>query len=444
MARKKASLDEVKRSFCLLSESPITSATDDRLGFKDVAKLINRRILETECVDNSDGNCRRMIHTTDVFAIYGPWGSGKSSLLAQVERAASEHAAWINFDALKYQTDEMILVPLLHRIADVCDTEDARRFFWGMIKALSAFATDVLIAGSGVSIKEPVKQLVSSIKNIPISEPSPADKLPSSRAKAIGDAFSGLIRLVLKKSKRDRLVIAIDNLDRCRPAALLEVLEAIHAILDENNVTFILAMDQLVCIRCIAARYGYTQSEAALYLEKMVPDYFRVPDPWVSSVVDDDHDAISRFLKHLLTDRACEPIKIYEQLLWAVIGSSAVMRNPRRIKRLLRRLSSFDSDWWQGHANESIAIIFVTVISDIWPGLYATFSIIEKSDWAIFIEKAEQSSKSKTWIDTHVDEAFYAFILALRQLDQEEGGLDTIRDYDTLDSLVGEMRQLGL
>lgn len=430
----------------LLTDSPIVDKENDCLGFLDLSTLIAKRIKEHPCADPSDDR-KCDLRSIDTFGLYGSWGTGKSSLLALTRAQCREDVIWIDFDALKYQTEEMILVPLLHHIAEECGDEEAARFFFGLVKNLGIFAANVIIAASGVPFKDQAAKLVDKVQNIATTELSPDAKLPKSRARAVEDAFGDLSRLLRKKRSRKRIIVAIDNLDRCRPPALLELLEAIHILLETDDVTFIVAMDQAACVRCIAKQYGFLISEAALYLEKMIPDYFRVPDPWVVETYQEaqaGEDAILKYLRYLLQDYLCEPLRPHEKLLWAVIGSTTILRNPRRSKRLLRRLAAFSDRWWKAHSEQFLASLFLCAVSDIWPGLYAAIPVTEPGDWKKFITCVEENKASGTAIDDLVDPPFFQFIFVLRSCKKEGAGFSVIRNYSSIDVLLGEMRTLGL
>ena len=114
----------------------------------------------------------------------------------------------------------MILVPLLHRLAQQWDDDEVARFFWGFVKSVSHFVSDVIVATSDSPIKKQVGKLIDRVQGIPETEKKRVASIPKSRAHAIAETFDALVKHVRMRTKKDRLVIAIDNLDRCRPSAL--------------------------------------------------------------------------------------------------------------------------------------------------------------------------------------------------------------------------------
>lgn len=83
-----------------------------------------------------------------------------------------------------------------------------------------------------------------------------------------------------------RLVVFIDDLDRCEPKKAVEVLEAIMLLLaDEDGMPFIvvLGIDARIVVKAVEERYGKVLTEAGIsgyeYLDKIVQIPFRIPPP---------------------------------------------------------------------------------------------------------------------------------------------------------------------
>lgn len=105
--------------------------------------------------------------------------------------------------------------------------------------------------------------------------------------------FSDIVSLVTKTSSQNgikKLVIFIDDLDRCKPPKSVEIIEAISTILDANNCVFIIGMDSKMVALSIESKYkGFLNSNTDLvqgnlnlgksFLEKIVQINFRIPNP---------------------------------------------------------------------------------------------------------------------------------------------------------------------
>ncbi|MCB0046840.1 MAG: SUMF1/EgtB/PvdO family nonheme iron enzyme [Caldilineaceae bacterium] len=104
--------------------------------------------------------------------------------------------------------------------------------------------------------------------------------------------FRQAIEMVL--GEEGRLIVFVDDLDRCLPEKALEVLEAIKLFLEVPGTVFVLGMDREVIKRGLNARYGAlfhsVQEESALpitgdtYLQKIVQIPFQLPPLGVEDV----------------------------------------------------------------------------------------------------------------------------------------------------------------
>ena len=93
-----------------------------------------------------------------------------------------------------------------------------------------------------------------------------------------------------------RVVVVVDDLDRCLSGTVIAVLEAIKLFLSVPKMAFLVAADETAVRNAIAARYGSGPGAAYLaerYLDKIVQIPVRVP------VL--DQLAIEAFILQLLT-----------------------------------------------------------------------------------------------------------------------------------------------
>ncbi len=94
-----------------------------------------------------------------------------------------------------------------------------------------------------------------------------------------------------KKGKPIRVAIFLDDLDRCSPDRVVEVLEAVHLCLEGLPFVTVLGMDSRVVSHAIASRYEFMLDDEATsiekeaygqyFLQKIVHIPFQLPPPWV-------------------------------------------------------------------------------------------------------------------------------------------------------------------
>ncbi|MCB0027287.1 MAG: hypothetical protein KDE28_05235, partial [Anaerolineales bacterium] len=154
-------------------------------------------------------------------------------------------------------------------------------------------------------------------------------------------SFAEAVRLVGQSSvaikpsapERGRLIVFVDDLDRCLPEKAIEVLEAIKLFLSVKGVVFILGMDQEVVQRGIEARYGALfkhegnpQGELPIrgdtYLQKLVQIPFHLPP--LSRI------NVEKFIGDLENDGGKRLSALTRQVF-----AAGLFPNPRQVKRAL-------------------------------------------------------------------------------------------------------------
>jgi formylglycine-generating enzyme required for sulfatase activity len=296
----------------LWTDQPILGTRHDRLDFSHYADVL------TEVALTAD--------TPITIGIFGPWGSGKTSLMRLtaeqlVNRRTASHrwARAIWFNAWQYERDQgalwrALLLRVLEGLkSDQLSKEDAQQIAdWR-----TRLYTDVQRAETG-SIEIDWPKLGKGVLHLGLSLlPTPSTFLElvqllqgdMGTLEGIVSAFErerteiyrrqlmlleefqgGFAHLVREYvwSRNGLLVIFIDDLDRCLPGRAVEVLEAIKLFLDVKGCVFFIAVDRDVIERVVQTQYtghllgedeGETEAHVAgqSYLEKIVQIPFHLP-----------------------------------------------------------------------------------------------------------------------------------------------------------------------
>lgn len=122
------------------------------------------------------------------------------------------------------------------------------------------------------------------------------------------------------------MVVMVDDLDRVRPERVPEILLLLREALDQPNYFYILALDPAVVTKGLASLHA-GWDDSADFLEKIIELPRRLPAPTGTQVKAFIHEQIER------SDRL-----VRKDVLTAI--SPALSRNPRKLKLLLRYLSS--------------------------------------------------------------------------------------------------------
>ena len=89
-----------------------------------------------------------------------------------------------------------------------------------------------------------------------------------------------------EENAKDKLIIFVDELDRCRPDYAIEMLERIKHLFSIDNVIFVLSVDQFVLQETIKGFYGSSNISAENYLRRFIDIEYRLPEPSVDNFIE--------------------------------------------------------------------------------------------------------------------------------------------------------------
>lgn len=248
-------------SYRIVADAPTATPA---LGFSDYVDAICDAIREGEPPQFTIG-------------LYGKWGSGKSSLLKAIvaNLADDRDVIPVEFDAWRYQRSQQIVIPLLHAVLErVRSTADAP-LIESMRRLVRAF-------GMSLSFRIPVVGGDTSIADI-----KKAWDESGEAAVALDDAFArpyDELRRAGAALDGKRIVILIDDLDRCTAENMVLVLESINVITDVPGFVFVLALDYDVLVNAVEQRYPSANGHQ--FIEKIVQLPFRIPRADTASGLD--------------------------------------------------------------------------------------------------------------------------------------------------------------
>ena len=258
------------------------------------------------------------------IGVSGNWGTGKSSMVQMIASSLKNSESGskyeiIDFNAWLYQGYEDARLALLQHVADklsdliktkktTCEKfkEFLERINWfkATIAALPAAAKITIgalsmgpiggIAAALDSILKKVKSIKptdipayieSCTKNIPDLQEylnQSADKSMPKEIESLRNSFAATL-----EELDVRLVIVVDDLDRCLPDVALSTLEAMRLLLMVDRTIFVIAADETMIRQAVRLRYGTeaidTDRETS-YFDKLVQIPVRVPRPGPNEV----------------------------------------------------------------------------------------------------------------------------------------------------------------
>jgi formylglycine-generating enzyme required for sulfatase activity len=283
-----------------LHDWPLKKDQDALFNFDDFAATLARLIAS------------RDTKTPLTIGVSGRWGSGKTTLLRRVERMLEQtqvlydpakpalmdfgnpeevpqalfrpcRTVW--FNAWKYADEEQLLVALVRVIVQEMSRDDLVSKVLGKLLDPSYPRRDVVNTVLGwFSVKVGEAQI-----GLNTGQPVPtafAEK--TALLDLFDEAFDKLMAAwVQRKMDAEKidpaqgvLVVIIDDLDRCLPPKMIQVLEAVKLFMDKEGCVFLLGADTEIVRRAVEKQYeaaGVSGQGAGDYLEKIVQLRFELP-----------------------------------------------------------------------------------------------------------------------------------------------------------------------
>ncbi len=314
-----------------LTDNAISDSADDNLNFGDFRPALKNILTTAE--------------TPLTVGIFGAWGSGKTSLMrmlrAEIAGAGRHRVRTIWFTAWKYDRQDVLwrsfMLRVIHALyprenepkeklpeeRPVLSNPTSEKQI-RLIKLLERLEESIYQASewsekgerdirwlellghtgkAGVEVAATVQSagLYPQIKKLLGGDDTPIDDIQKAAAavsretmsyrrrqlfhmEQFEDTFKEAVSLI----EEARLIVFVDDLDRCLPEKAIEVLEAIKLFLEVPGVVFVLGMDREVVHRGIEARYGHFFHQGAdrsqelpisgdSYLQKIVQIPFHLP-----------------------------------------------------------------------------------------------------------------------------------------------------------------------
>ncbi|MDG9827102.1 P-loop NTPase fold protein [Pseudomonas aeruginosa] len=323
----------------LSADRPGTEPKDDLFGHAPFAKSL------------ADSICRYQGSDGLVLALYGPWGSGKSTVLNYVQhfleqRPEDEQPVLVKFNPWWFSGQENLARAFLGQLQAVLPARSEKFKQLGDLLADFAEGVGGLIDLTGVSggAGGLIGKLLGQAKRKPKDVP------------ALKDSITGILQKAGK-----RILVIIDDIDRLTPEETRQLFTVIKALADFPNVIYLLAFDRDVAAQAIEQQSGLPSER---YLEKIIQVPFELPP--VDRVA--LRAALSKRLDEILAD---VPEGSFDQSYWTNVyhdGIDALIQVPRDVVRFTNTLAvTYPAVRGEVNAVDFIALEALRVFL---PGLY--------------------------------------------------------------------------
>jgi hypothetical protein len=223
---------------------------------------------------------------TLTVGIAGPWGSGKTSVMNMLKTRLSKHSDYsiVEVNPWQYEDSPEMQATLAGKVVE--------------------------------EIKNHFQDSESDQRHV-TSEPEHLSMA------GFSDGFAALLA---RLTPIRRVIIFVDNLDRCLPGTLMATFDLIHRYLAVPKTAFVLTVDQQLLHKVLTKTVGGDESLASAYLTKLLQ--LVVPLPEFT------HAAAAEYLRRLWHHTTLA--ELADQVSAGAIDVE--IRSPRQIKRLANQL----------------------------------------------------------------------------------------------------------
>ena len=310
------------------------------------------------------------------IGIYGEWGTGKTTLMKAIEKHLLENNIFekkqtilpVWYNAWKHERENSIAT--LSLMKTVAYAMDNHKQFNDVSKAIFTALT--------IYDKDLMQQLVLNMISQKGNElEEQIDEKMSYLQKLYRNSvyFDGLEKIKQQMEKirgsdqvsDHRVVIFIDDLDRCSPNKALEVLESIKLFLDIEGFVFIIGLSHKTVTKLISHAYKSTGVKGEDYIKKIIQIPIQIPSWSHENIID------------LIETRIAPNLNPeYTKFLHQNSGMIAriVDYNPRQLKRFINSvIIAFETFVSKENSLEITfnEIFLVKILKSEWPDFYAEF-----------------------------------------------------------------------
>lgn len=359
----------------LLPNTPETNLTikNDYLGLIPKAQAIKYFF------DNIDESRKFKL-----LALYGDWGSGKTSLLLYLKKELDKkYYNTFFFEAWKYEKDDNLALSLIDLLTTQSKTvlksviDEFKSASFSFLKGFSK-SLSFGIPGMTITPGNIILQLEDDIKY---------KESQYSYYKSLEKFNAAYLEFEKSISKKQINIVFIDDLDRCEPENVLNLLAAIKLFFTYGEKTiFLCGLDKNAVSSAVKVRYGDV-IKSDEYLEKVFDFSFNMPHVFY----------LKKFVFQYFPNKTSFAGKVGDTSTFiSNFFQSIKFDNPRRLKKVLNKyeilckykssLSIYKSeknlipriiDNGSGNLTEIILTLFSIILYEFYP---TAFEMISNND----------------------------------------------------------------
>ncbi|MDU6015692.1 MAG: P-loop NTPase fold protein [Clostridium perfringens] len=361
-----------------------TASEYDYLGYKPYIEAFNYILKENN----------KLITPPLVFGIHGKWGEGKTTFMNLICKRIEKDFYTININPWEYGDNKKFITIFLAKLYEKVKSEK--------LKLNKSAKADF--------IKTIFKPLKISLGFSSIKAEYDFDKFSQKQQEETIDSIINE-NFALKESinqilgneifNKKKIVIFIDDLDRCDVDKVMEVIESIKLVLNSKNCIFFLGCDITYIESALANKYKgiiqiskeeYWKEFSREYLEKIIQIPFYIPKS--------DTESIEKYIESIIFNSKKDERKInikndffkefqndlQKKFIMKLIDYTKV--NPRRIKRIMN-LSFLNYVFLKfkninGLKVDTNLLVLLCIIREVYPEYYKKYLSYKQTCIKIF------------------------------------------------------------
>ncbi len=239
------------------------------------------------------------------IGVYGDWGSGKSSLMYMCKKRLEEadaNAKCLVFNGWLFEGYDDAKSAVMGSILDIIEenrelTDKAKIIIKGLYASIDKFkllrngakyGADFFLTGglgtlADITLQSIVQKVSDKAEDVEVNDIKTGirEELNNKELRNDIKKFQKEFAELLDESKISRLVIFIDELDRCSPDTILDTLEAMRLFLFSGKIAFVIGADERHIAYAVRKKFveieGIQIDIGKEYLEKLIQYPIRIP-----------------------------------------------------------------------------------------------------------------------------------------------------------------------
>ncbi len=305
------------------------------------------------------------------IGIYGEWGTGKTTLMKMIEKQLKQIDNGSNvilpvwFNAWRFEReDQFAMIALMKTLA------------YGMTNHPNFQSiSDIILNGLKIIGKDALRSLALQTalteKGIDEFEKKLTPKMDFiNKLDKETIYFDGLTTIeskmdeIIKTNAKSRIIVFIDDLDRCSSQKALEVFESVKVFLDIKGFIYVMGLSHETLARLITQQYRESGIKGEHYIQKIIQIPIRIP-PW--NKTDIKNIIESQIAKKL--ERPHSEIIIQHKDLISKVAES----NPRGLKRFINNVI-LANEIFTIEKIEYDQLLVVEALKGRWNSFYLVYS----------------------------------------------------------------------